>query len=383
MPGTISLYLHIPFCRRKCRYCDFYSVEADGRVEPFLGALSREVALAAPHDPGEEIATVYVGGGTPSLLSPEQIGRILADLQRRWPIQEDAEISLEANPGTLTDESLAGFRRLGVNRLSLGVQSFQDPLLGALGRIHDRAEAIRAVELARAAGFTDLSLDLIYAIPGQTMAQWEADLRTAIGLAPEHLSAYSLTIEQRTPLGRMVAAGATRPAPPEIEAAMLERTMERLAAAGYEHYEVSNYARPGFRCRHNQAYWSHADYLGFGPSAHSFRREDGWRRARRWWNVSDLGVYCARLEREDPPLEAEEALGRQELLAERIFLGLRRGELDLASLERIFGWIPDGTHGGILGQLELEGLATRAEGLLRLTPRGFLLCDEIARRLLS
>jgi oxygen-independent coproporphyrinogen-3 oxidase len=163
---------------------------------------------------------------------------------------------------------------------------------------------------------------------------------------------------------------------------MLERTAEILAAGGYRRYEVSNYARPGFACRHNLAYWSHADYLGLGPSAHSFRREEGWGGAWRRWNVADLGIYCARLDRGEPPVEGEEHLGRQELLEERIFLGLRRGELDLASLEEIFGWVPDGRRGGILGQLELEGLATCAGGLLRLTPAGFLLCDEITRRLL-
>ena len=382
MPGTISLYLHIPFCRRKCLYCDFFSVEADGGIEPFLGALSREVALAAPHGPGEEIATVYAGGGTPSLLSPEQIGRILDDLRRRWPIREDAEITLEANPGTLTDESLAGFRRVGVNRLSLGVQSFHDPLLRSLGRIHDRDESLRAVELARAAGFANLSLDLIYAIPGETAADWEADLRTAIGLDPQHISAYSLTIERHTPLGRMVTAGELRPTPTDLEAAMLERTMELLVGAGFEHYEVSNYARPGFRCRHNLAYWSHQDYLGFGPSAHSFRREDGWRRARRWWNVPDLGIYCARLEREEPPVECEETLGGQELLEERIFLGLRRGGLELATLGETPGCDLAAGQSETLQGIVRAGLATLAGGVLRLTPRGFLLCDEIARRLL-
>jgi len=382
MPGTISLYLHVPFCRRKCLYCDFYSVEADGRVEPFLGALSREVALAAPHGPNEEIATVYFGGGTPSLLSPEQIGRILDDLRRHWPIRKDAEISLEANPGTLTDEILQGYRRIGVNRLSLGVQSFHDPLLRSLGRIHDRAEALRAVELARTAGFADLGLDLIYAIPGQTMAQWEGDLRTAVGLAPQHISAYSLTIEQHTPLGRMVAAGESRPASAEVEAAMLERTIDLLAAAGYEHYEVSNFARPGFRCRHNLAYWSHQDYLGFGPSAHSFRREDGWGQARRWWNVSNLETYCARLERGAAPAEGEETLGGRELLAERIFLGLRRGALDLAALaETSDRDLAAGQRESLQG-IVTAGLATLAGDILRLTPRGFLLCDEIARRLL-
>jgi len=382
MPGPISLYLHIPFCRRKCLYCDFYSVEAPDLVEGFLSALLREIALAAADRSDRAVATVYLGGGTPSLLTPSQLAAVLAAVRRHFAVREDAEISLEANPGTLTADRLRELRRLGINRLSLGVQSFHDPLLRLLGRIHDRADALQAVALARAAGFENLGLDLILAIPGQRLAEWEADLRLALGLAPEHLSAYSLTLEPRTPLGRLVAAGSLAPTPPEEEAAMLERTAELLAAGGYHHYEVSNYARPGFACRHNLTYWSHADYLGLGPSAHSFRREADWNGARRWWNVADLELYCARLERGEPPVAGEERLGPPELLAEGIFLGLRRGELDLAALQTRFGWSPAETPGGILGQLAAEGLATRDGGRLRLTPAGRLLADEIARRLL-
>jgi oxygen-independent coproporphyrinogen-3 oxidase len=377
---VISLYLHIPFCRRKCPYCDFYSVETLGQLEAFLGALAREIALA-PAQPGEEIATIYFGGGTPSLLTPEQIGTILSGIRRRWPIRRDAEITLEANPGTVTDASLAGFLQIGITRLSLGVQSFHDPLLRTLGRIHSRAEALRAARMARAAGFANLGLDLIYAMPGETLAQWEDDLHTAAGMDPQHISAYGLTIERHTPLGRMVAAGDVRPAPAEFEAAMLERTMELLAAAGYDHYEVSNFARPGFRCRHNLAYWSHQDYLGFGPSAHSFRLERPWSRARRWWNVSDLDTYCTRLAAGRSSVESEERLGAKELFEERVLLGLRTGRLDTARLAQDFGWELDRAHAEALRGLSEAGLAVVRDGLLDLTPRGFLLCDEVCLRL--
>jgi len=381
MSGMFSIYFHIPFCRRKCLYCDFYSVETADLLEAFLNALSREIALAAAGWTGEEISTIYFGGGTPSLLAPEQIGSILDDLRRHWPTREDAEITLEANPGTLSDETLQGLRRVGVNRLSLGVQSFHDPLLRSLGRIHDQAEALRAVKMARAAGFANLSLDLIYAIPDETVAQWEEDLRTAIGLAPQHISAYSLTIERHTPLGRMVAAGEVRPAPTELEATMLERTMELLAAAGYEHYEVSSYARPGFRCRHNLAYWSHQDYLGFGPSAHSFRLEHRWTRAHRWWNVADLDTYCARLAAGLSPTESEEQLESKELLEEQVLLGLRTGHLDLARLARDFGRDLEVTRHDTLRALSEADLTVIRDGILELTPRGFLLCDEVCLRL--
>lgn len=385
MPEPISLYLHIPFCRRKCRYCNFYSVDAEegtGLVERFLAALSREMALIAAERAGEQVATVYFGGGTPSLLTPDELDRLLADLGRHWTLGAEAEITLEANPGTLTAEGLKALRQIGVNRLSLGVQSFQDPVLRFLGRIHDRADAFRAVDLARAAGFDNLSLDLISAIPGETVARWEGDLAMAVALAPQHIAAYGLTIENRTPLGRQVAAGQLLPAAPEIEAAILERTMAILGGAGYDHYEVSNYSRPGFACRHNLAYWSHRDYLSFGPSAHSFRREDGWARARRWWNVPDLERYCSRLEENRLPLDSEESLGKRELLEERIFLGLRRGSLDLDALVVEFDCDLAAKRGGALQGAAEAGLAVLAGGVFRLTPSGFLLCDEIARRLL-
>ncbi|MFB3817730.1 MAG: radical SAM family heme chaperone HemW, partial [Candidatus Methylomirabilales bacterium] len=247
---VISIYIHIPFCARKCLYCDFYSVEAPGKVEDFLGALDREVELARGGMPAGEARTIFLGGGTPSLLTPAQVEAILRRLRSAFAVTPDAEITLEANPGTLTRDSLAAYRAAGVNRLSLGVQSFHDPELQRLGRIHSADDARRAVRDARAAGFDNLSLDLIYAIPGQSPSRWEATLETAIRMAPEHVSAYALTIERHTPFGRMLRAGELRPTPSETEAAMFERGMEVLEAAGYEHYEVSNYARPGFRCRH-------------------------------------------------------------------------------------------------------------------------------------
>lgn len=376
-----AIYLHIPFCLRKCRYCDFFSVEETGGMARFLAALDLEIGLAAPGGLPAPARSVYFGGGTPSLLAPDQVAAILAALRRALPIAPDAEISLEANPGTLTPRSLDGYRAAGVTRLSLGVQSFRDTHLARLGRIHHRDEALQAVALARAAGFDNLGLDLIYALPGQTIGQWEEDLRTAIALAPRHLSAYGLTLERHTPLGEQVAAGKLRPAPGDIEAAMLERTMELLAAAGFEQYEVSNYARPGFRCRHNLAYWTHADYLGLGPSAHSFRRE-GRTAGRRWWNLASLEGYGEALEAGRRPVAAEERLGPAEFLRERIFLGLRCGGLELEDLAGDFGCDLTATRGAVLEELAAAGLAALEGAALRLTPAGLRLADEIARRLL-
>jgi oxygen-independent coproporphyrinogen-3 oxidase len=377
-----SVYVHIPFCAKKCRYCDFYSIEAPGKVEAFLAALDQEVGLLRADAADAKVETIFLGGGTPSLLPPAQIQAILERLRSSFNVTPDAETTLEANPGTLTRDSLAAYRAAGVSRLSLGVQSFHDPELKALGRIHSAEDACRAVEDARAAGFHNLGLDLIYALPGQSLARWETTLRTVIRLAPEHVSAYALTIARHTPFGRMLRAGELQPAPTDTEAAMFERTMEMLEAEGYEHYEVSNYARPGFRCRHNLAYWTHRDYLGLGPSAHSFRMDEGGKSGRRWWNLSDLSAYLAAVRDGRVPVGGEERLGVQELTAERIFLGLRDGGLHPPRLARDLGYDLSGERGAVLRSLQQDGLAGMQAGVLRLTRKGYLVCDEIARRLL-
>ena len=377
-----SLYIHVPFCERKCPYCDFYSVEGTERVEDFLAMLAREIALREARADHTTFETIFFGGGTPSLLQPDQVEEILSLLHAAFPIRPDAEVTLEANPGTVTEGKLRAFRALGVNRISIGIQSFHDPELRALGRIHDGREAFRSIELARTAGFDNLSIDLIYSIPGQTPAQWEDTLRTAVGLAPQHLSAYSLLVEEGTPLARMVGGGTVRTNPEELEAAMYERTMELLGAFGYEHYEVSNYALPGFRCRHNSSYWSHLNYLGFGPSAHSFWKDTGGKSGRRWWNVADLSTYQERLRDGTLPVETEDDVGLREMLDERIFLGLRSGGLDLKGLSVDFGYDFESRRGDLMRWMSEEKLASLEHGVLRLTPKGFLLCDEIASRLL-
>jgi oxygen-independent coproporphyrinogen-3 oxidase len=376
-----SVYVHVPFCERKCLYCDFYSVTDREALDAFLRALVAEMRLVASADPGEPVQSIFFGGGTPSVLRPAQLEIILSSLRARFRISPDAEISLEANPGTVGLEQLEAFRSLGVNRLSFGIQSFHDADLRFLGRIHDSAQANECLALARAAGFDNVGIDLIYSIPGQTLAGWDENLRHAVDLAPEHLSAYSLIVEEHTPLHRMVGAGQVRVSPTDLVAAMYERAMERLEASGYEHYEVSNYARPGFRCRHNSAYWSHAPYLGFGPSAHSFQPTADGRQGRRWWNVADLGEYRARVERGVVPVESEERLGAEQLLRERIFLELRSGGLALDRLATGFGEGAVGKRQAVLRGLIQDGLAILEGQTLRLTRPGYVLCDEIGARL--
>jgi oxygen-independent coproporphyrinogen-3 oxidase len=277
-------------------------------------------------------------------------------------------------------DNLRGYRALGVNRLSLGIQSFDEKELEFLGRIHGAAESVAAIEEARAAGFENLSFDLIYALPGQTRREWEATLREALKYSPEHISAYSLIVEEGTPLARMVGAGLVSPSGLETEAALFEAAMTILEGAGYEHYEVSNYARPGRRCRHNLAYWSHGNYLGFGPSAHSFWRAADWQRARRWGNIANVRTYAERLREGKPAVASGEDLEAAALINERIFLGLRSDGLRMKAVEEDFRFVFQARQRDLVRALREEGLAVLEEGTLRLTSRGYLLCDEIGER---
>jgi oxygen-independent coproporphyrinogen-3 oxidase len=351
-------------------------------VEDFLAALRREISLRADFRDWAVFETIFFGGGTPSLLTPGQVERILSHLHAAFRITPEAEVTLEANPGTVTDEKLRSFRSLGINRLSIGIQSFHDHELKALGRIHDRAEALRCFDEARAAGFDNISIDLIYSIPGQALADWEDNLRTAVALAPQHIAAYSLNVEEGTPLARMVRTGEVRMNSADLEAGMYEQAMELLDAHGYEHYEVSNYALPGFRCQHNGNYWSHKNYLGFGPSAHSFWKENGGTSGRRWWNVASLPAYLSRLNAGCLPVEGEERIGTGDMLHERILLSLRSGALDVAGLRSGLGYDLMTERGDIVRWLLEEELAVLDGGALRLTARGYLVCDEICNRLL-
>ncbi len=375
-----SLYVHIPFCQRKCIYCDFYSIETVTLMEGFLDALDAEIALASPVGDGETFDTLFFGGGTPSLLAPSELERVMRSLRRAFTLDRDAEITLETNPGTVSLEKLRDYRSLGVNRLSIGIQSFDEKELRFLGRIHDAAEAVRCVELAREAGYANVSVDLIYSLPGQRAGEWERTLSKALELRPDHLSAYSLIVEDDTPLARMVSAKLVSPNPVEAEAALYERTMDVMERSGFEHYEVSNYARPGFRSLHNSAYWSHEGYLGFGPSAHSFWRPVNGDAPLRWANVPALGRYCAELGRGELPVAMREELTRAQLCNERIFLGLRSTGVDLGNLEDEFALPADRL--ALAGDLVEEGAAVLEGGTLRLTARGYMLCDEIAARMM-
>ena len=377
-----SLYIHIPFCEKKCLYCDFYSIENLSPMEEFLSALHREIDLYRAYGEGVTFETIFFGGGTPSLLEPGTLGAIMAHLRSTFTIEGNAEVTVETNPGTVTLEKLRAYRSLGVNRLSIGVQSFYDDELRFLSRIHSADQAVHCVDYARTAGFENISIDLIFSIPGQSLARWQGNLTQSLVLNPEHISAYSLIVEDNTPLARLVSTRQVSPNPLEEEAGMYELTMDLLMKQGYEHYEVSNYARPGFRSRHNYNYWNHQNYLGFGPSAHSFWKQKDALSGRRWWNNASISSYCGKLLEQETPLISQEFVKARELMNERVFLGLRSDGLDLKEFEREFRLSLLHSHRHIIQQLVTERYAALEDHRLRLTSKGFLLCDEISERLL-
>jgi len=378
-----SLYVHIPFCEKKCPYCDFYSVEGDALMERFGGALRMEAGLLAESFGAWQFGTLYIGGGTPSILPPSGFEQMLNHLRRSFHFLPGCELTVEVNPGTVTDERLCLYRALGVNRLSIGIQSFRDEDLQFLGRIHSAREAEECFDAARRAGFDNISIDLIYSLPGQRTEDWEYSLRRAAALDPEHISAYSLIVEPGTPFFLKVEQGRWTPNSDEHEADLYGRTMALLEAEGYEHYEVSNYARPGFQSKHNSCYWSHESYLGLGPSAHSFASAAGEELAgMRWSNLPALIPYLESLEEGKLPVASREHLDRITMTNERILLGLRSNGVDLEALQ---GEDPRGLgteRGALVRELLSHGFAVISSGTLRLTRQGFVVCDEIARRLM-
>jgi oxygen-independent coproporphyrinogen-3 oxidase len=376
--AAFALYVHVPWCRHVCPYCDF-NVYARREIPEAddLGALTAELDAWSRATPfaGASVASVFVGGGTPSLYRPAAIGRLLEHVGARFALAGDAEITLEANPGTVTAESLAGYRSAGVNRLSLGVQSFDAGALRALGRDHGPEESHAAIAAARAAGFDNLSLDLVFAVPGQTLASWSDDLDAAIALGPEHVSTYALTYEAGTPLARWRDEGRVRPVDEDDEAAMADLACERLGAAGYERYEISSHARPGFASRHNQRYWDGSSYLGIGPGAHSFAVEP--LPGRRWENERDPAVYRARIAAEGTAIVNLEELTPGRAESDFVITGLRYlPGVDGAAFERRFG---RSMHTAFpqLREFEANGLLELAGEYLRLTRLGLRFADSL------
>ena len=341
-------------------------------IPAYVKALGTEMALRA--DGGFTCDTLYLGGGTPSVLEPAAVGEILEAASRHFKLTGDVEITLEANPGTVDPDRLRGYRKLGVDRLNIGIQSFDDENLRFLGRIHTATEALEVLAMAREAGFEKLGLDLIYGLPGQTEEAWIADMEVALTISPEHLSCYMLTYEEGTPLDRMRLEGRFTPLPEDAARRLFDLTGSWLGSRGYERYEVSNFAPNKFhRSRHNTKYWSFTPYKGFGPSAHSF--EEG----RRSWNVPDLAGYIEALSAGRLPVEETETLHRDQLMIEAIYLGLRTMEgIDTAAFERMFDVRFDELFGEVIEEQRAAGRLLRKGNRCALTAEGMAFLDGIA-----
>lgn len=390
-----SLYIHIPFCATKCRYCDFNAYARMERLIPeFVQALVREIEAWGHLLGPVRVPTLFFGGGTPSLLAAEDIGRILDAARHAFRMDRDAEVSLEANPDDVTLPKLRRLRDVGINRLSMGVQSFDDVLLQAIDRRHSADQAAAAYETATAAGFDNISLDLMYGLPRQTIARWEDTLARALALGPAHLSLYALTIEEHTPLWNDVRQGRAPEPDPDAAAEMYVLAEERLAAAGYTHYEISNWTLRGHECRHNLVYWRNQPYLGMGPGAHSRMG------AFRFHTVLSPAQYVQRAARLPLPAPSPQSLtpdllramptigGVEELdastdLADTLILGLRLSEgVDMAQVTQRFpGRIP-ARRDSAIQELRSIGLLEQDGSILRLTRRGRLLGNEVFLRFL-
>lgn len=388
-----GVYLHVPYCRRRCPYCDFALTPLGAGAAPsaaWADAALAEIARAATalevaghpvsaRFAGRRAGSVFFGGGTPSLLDPADIARVIAAIDRRWPLADNAEVTLEANPEDAGGSRFAGFRAAGVNRLSLGVQSFDDRVLRALGREHDGAQAARAVALAHAAGFAQVGVDLVFGAAGLTSALWEETLERAIALGPTHVSCYGLTLERGTALTRAVAKGAITLPGDDAQADQYEAAVERLSAAGLPRYEISNFAAPDDRSRHNLLYWRYREWLGIGPSAHSFARigPDGSPEAGglRWWNGRNPFRYVReRL----PDAGGHEVITGRRAMGELAFTSLRLADgLDRGEFRAVFAMDADAVFGTTFARLAAAGLLAVEPARVRLTDRGFLLSDAV------
>ncbi|HET6420556.1 MAG TPA: radical SAM family heme chaperone HemW [Geobacteraceae bacterium] len=378
-----SIYIHFPFCVKKCLYCSFISFDDRlFQVDEYVNLLLREMRLfRGDVDDSFSVETLYFGGGTPSLMDARQAGKVIESAAGLFDLEPDAEITIEANPGTLTEDKLAGYRSCGINRLSLGVQSFDDSMLKSLGRVHSAAQAVDSFRAARERGLENIGIDLINSLPGQTKAMWEDDLHSAVALGPEHISVYGLTIEEGTPLAAIEKCGAL-PLPDEEESVSMFESSERiLRQSGYEHYEISNYALPGRRSRHNQVYWQRGNYLGFGCGAHSFLREPEF--GVRWRNPDNIEEYMRSVRDGRPCREEKQRIGRREAMAEKLFLGLRMLDgVDLEQFREEFGAGFDEIYYEKCLALFESGMLETFGGRLRIPERAMLVSNRIFEKFL-
>jgi oxygen-independent coproporphyrinogen III oxidase len=378
---ALTIYVHIPFCIQKCGYCDFnaYLYRYD-TARAYLAALRREITHAAAERAWTKYAvpSIYFGGGTPSTLAPEALTSLIGVIGDSFPVQTNAEITVEVDPGTIDLAGLEALRAGGFNRVSIGVQAFDDGLLSTLDRQHAAADARCALTWARRAGFTDLNLDLMFGLPGQSMAAWKRSLQEALVFAPTHISVYGLTIEERTPFYRRQQLGQLTLPDEEVQVAMFEGAEQSLTAAGYVHYEISNYALRGWRSRHNLHYWQHGEYLGFGAGAHAYL--DGYRTE----NERLPGRYIRSIVERGSAVCTSERIDRERRMREGLMVGLRLREgIDLEAFAHNYGVPLETVYAAPIAELRRAGYLQLTDGHLRLSDRGRLVADAVLALLVA
>lgn len=381
MRKELELYIHIPFCIRKCAYCDFLSGPANEEtITAYVEALKREILSQAEFAKKYIVTTIFFGGGTPSILSGKQMQEIFDTLRCVFELDDNTEISMEANPGTVTMENLSAYRQAGVNRISFGLQSTNNEELKILGRIHTYEEFLDSFQMARECGFTNINVDLISAVPNQTLESWEQSVKNVLKLSPEHISAYSLIIEEGTPFFEKYgedSAGESLLPSEEDEREMYRRTEELLGDADYHRYEISNYAREGKECRHNLGYWERKEYLGLGLGASSLIEN------RRFQNCDDLAFYIAHADKVSEIRQLEGVLSEQEQMEEFIFLGLRKiAGISCAEFQEMFGKSIEQCYGKGIENMKVQQLLEESEGMLRLTKRGIDISNYVFAEIL-
>ena len=372
-----GVYIHIPFCRSFCSYCDFYSTTDNSLRDALVQALLREISLRSSYLEGEKVDTIYLGGGTPSLLDPSVTGSLLAAVRENFAMEDKAEITAEINPDDVYDGYFSALRQAGVNRISIGVQSWDDKRLKYLGRRHDAAQSALALETAFREGFDNVSVDLIYGVPGMTTADLKSDLEKTLAFPVTHLSAYHLTVEEGTKFGRHRKEGRLKETDEEISGAMFTLLVKVCLDHGFIHYEISNFAREGFISRHNSSYWKQVPYIGLGPSAHSFDRRS------RQWNVSDVKKYIKAIGAGTIPCEREE-LSRITVFNEYIMTSLRTmWGIDLHYVEQYFDKEMHDYLVNLSGRYMRYGLMKREKNTLVLTDQGKMISDNIIAELMT
>lgn len=374
MRADLGLYLHVPFCLKKCAYCSFYSLPGRQDFERYLAAVMQQLRQMSSCE--RPLTSIFFGGGTPTMLPPDALSSLLADCRQQFRCAEDMEMSIEVNPATVDLSALQTLRQAGFNRLSIGAQSFHDDELQGLGRPHTAADAARTGRLARAAGFTNIGLDLMCGLPGQTLQTWQDTLDQALQLAPQHLSIYELTIEEGTPFARQQKIGDLALPDEDTVLRLLETTQQMAGQAGFRRYEIANYARPGFACRHNSNYWRNGDWFGLGPSAVSSL--DG----IRCTAVADVKEFCRRIESGQNVCQERETLEPEAAFRETVVIGLRMtAGVSLEELRCRFGLDAEAYYGDVLVRLIRLGMLEIAQGHLRLTAQGLLLANTVMAEL--